>query len=143
MQNNTIGNVIALDVGDARIGVAVGHTIARLPHPLGIINSQPLTDAIVAIKYTIMAQQEVTAIVIGMPLSQDGDQTAQSNKVTEFSQVLKNEISLPIYFVDESFSSVDADEYIKQHKIVTKHNDSIAACLVLQRYFDMQGQVYA
>ncbi len=143
MQNNTIGNVIALDVGDARIGVAVGHTIARLPHPLGIINSQPLTDAIVAIKYTITAQQEVTAIVIGMPLSQDGDQTAQSNKVTEFSQVLKNEISLPIYFVDESFSSVDADEYIKLHKIMTKHNDSIAACLVLQRYFDMQGQVYA
>lgn len=143
MQNNTIGNVIALDVGDARIGVAVGHTIARLPHPLGIINSQPLTDAIVAIKYTITTQQEVTAIVIGMPLSQDGDQTAQSNKVTEFSKVLKNEISLPIYFVDESFSSVDADEYIKLHKIVTKHNDSIAACLVLQRYFDMQGQVYA
>lgn len=142
MQNNSIGNIIALDVGDARIGVAVGHTVARLPHPLGVINTVPLSEAIIAIKYTIQAQQEVIAIVIGMPLNEGGEHTSQSKKVVEFCDVLKKEISLPVYFVDESFSSVDADEYIKLHKLVTKHNDSIAACLVLQRYFDTQEQVY-
>lgn len=142
MQNNNLGNIISLDIGDARIGLAVGHTVARLPHPLGLINSQPVSDAIVAIKYTIQTQQEVIALVVGMPLNQDGGHTAQSKKVKDFCDVLKKEITLPIYFVDEAFSSVDADEYIKQHKIVTKHNDSIAACLVLQRYFDTQEQVY-
>ena len=139
----SIGNILALDVGDARIGIAVGHTIARLPHPIGVIHSTPVSDAIVAIQYTINTQQEVIGIVVGMPLNQDGQQTAQSKKVTEFIETLKKDISLPIYFVDESFSSVDADEYIKVHKLSTKHNDSIAACMVLQRYFDAQEQAYA
>lgn len=142
MQNNSLGNIIALDVGDARIGVAVGHTIARLPHPLGVIAAQPLSEGIIAIKYTIQTQQEVVAIVVGVPLSKKGEHTTQSKKVVDFCDQLKKEVSLPIYFVDESFSSVDADEYIMQHKIVTKHNDSIAACLVLQRYFDTQEVVY-
>jgi len=142
MLNNQLGNIIALDVGDARIGVAVGHTIARLPHPLGVISSQPVAEAIVAIKYTIQTQQEVIALVVGMPLNDNGQPTAQAKKVQDFVNILKKDISLPIYFVDESFSSQEADEYIKLHKIETKHNDSIAACLVLQRYFDMQEVIH-
>jgi len=142
MQNNKIGNILALDIGDARIGIAIGHTIARLPHPLGVIPAQPISDAIVAIRYTITAQQEVISIVIGTPLNENGEQTAQAKKIEAFVSTLKKDISLPIVYVDESFSSVDADAYIAQHKLSTKHNDSIAACMVLQRYFDMQEQAY-
>ena len=143
MQVSSQGNIIALDVGDARIGVAVGHTIARLPSPIGVIHTQPIDEALAALQLTIRTQQEVVALVVGMPFNQDGNDTPQSKKVKEFIALLKTQTTLPIFTVDESFSSQEADSYIKQHKITSKHNDAIAACLVLQRFFDEQESAYA
>ncbi len=130
----TEGVVLGLDLGQSRIGVARAHTVARLPEPLDVIDikkQDPIKSVIESIKST-----NADLLVVGLPLLESGDDSAQTTKVREFMKQLAELTSVPHVFVNEAYSSQDADDYIKRTGTHFVNNDSVAACIILERYFE-------
>lgn len=126
-------NILGLDVGEKRIGMALANVIARLPSPHGVIANND--DSVDTIK-KIIAENDVKHLVIGLPRNQSGQETAQSKYARDFALKL-NEIELPITFSDESLSSKRAEELQKNSKnrSVNQPIDDLAACFILEEFF--------
>ncbi len=139
-QNNSSEpvEVLGLDIGDARIGVARANTMARIPQSLGVV---PTPDAIERIQ-GLVSQTQAQLLVVGLPIGQHGQLSAQAQSIVKVVQALKVATGLPCVMVDESYSSKEADAYLQQNGNKTaSHNDDIAACIVLDRYFKEGGRV--
>jgi len=135
MQNNMVeGVLLGLDIGLSRIGVARVHTIAKIPEPLPLIDVKkhdPIKSVVEVIKQT-----DAELLVIGLPLLKSGDDSEQTIAVRNFVDDLKKFINVPYVFVDEAYSSQDADDYIKRSGLKLVSNDSVAACIILERYLE-------
>lgn len=133
---------LALDVGDKRIGLAVGNDTARLARPHSILQRQSKRADFIAIARVV---QEVGAdrLLVGLPYNMDGSEGPQAHRVRNYARQLQASLSLPLDFVDERLSSFAADEIIQQNrprKSSSKkvHNDDIAAAVFLQAFLDQQ-----
>jgi len=104
-----MARLMALDVGDARIGVAVCDPTGFLASPYTTIyvsrDEQQNWEAI----QRLLEETEAEGIVIGLPISLDGQIHAQGQKVQAFAERLLPHISVPITFWDERLSTVEAE----------------------------------
>ena len=132
---------IGLDVGDVRIGVAKCDPLGILATALEVIDRN-ITNPIERIK-DILKDEGTKKIVIGMPKSLDGTKKRQVEKVEEFVDELKKNIpDLEIIFVDERYTTSEAERYLKNYskkngKERRKVVDMVAATIILQNYLDM------
>lgn len=133
MQNHSFGSVLALDIGDKRIGVARASLIARLPEPLEHLDND---DQVALHLQKLIDAHQITVLVVGIPRNASGEETAQSQKIRDITAEITKDVSIPLHFVDESLSSVRADEYLSGSKSKASQ-DSIAACYILQQYLDI------
>jgi len=126
----TNSSVLALDVGDRRIGVAIAHLTSRLPEPWGVIARDD--SSIEAIK-ALAAEQHAIALVVGLPRGMEGQETAQTRQVRQFVNELKKTLRLPIYMQDEALTSIKAEEELRNKGIrYTKEAvDELAATYIL------------
>lgn len=126
-------NVLGLDIGEKRIGMALANVIARLPSPYGVISNDE--NAVKSIMQAI-DDNEVKHIVIGLPRNQSGEETAQSKFARDFAQKL-NGIELPITFSDESLSSKRAQDLQStiRERDANQPIDDLAACFILEEFF--------
>ena len=123
--------ILGLDVGDKRIGAAIASTIARLPRPLDhLINTSEVMPQIAE----LVRHEGVNKVVIGLPRSLDGQETAQSQKVRQFASELAPHIDCELEFADETLSTVRAEEYLKASKSPGVSADSLAACYILEEF---------
>lgn len=130
--------ILGLDVGSARIGVAVASHAARLPRPVGIIsNDDQVFDTI---KHLSDAE-DAELIVIGLPRNMDGLETKQSKEIREFTAKLEAHTGIETIFADESLSSHLAEDGTHGYKGTAKdkHLDDVAACLILEEFFNDLG----
>lgn len=127
-------SLLALDVGDKRIGVAHGDTAVRLPVPYSTIDVDGLE--IERLK-EIIAELEPSVIVVGLPRNQSGHTTLQTKKVRDFARQLEH-FEIKIVFQDESLTSVLAEKYLKSlNKPYAKAEiDSHAAAIILGDYLE-------
>jgi putative Holliday junction resolvase len=126
--------VISLDVGEKRIGVAVGDREVHIASPLLTIEVDGKEfDSI----KKIVDDQSADTIVVGYPRSQSGDISDQTRYVEHFSERLDG-VASKIVFQDESLTSVIAEQrLIGYKKPYTKADiDSQAAAIILQDYLD-------
>lgn len=126
------GYILALDVGQRRIGAAVASVIARLPRPLDVILADD--QAIPKIKELIKTEG-IELIVVGLPRNLQGEETAQSQSIREFTSTLMDLVQTPIVFADESLSSVRAESLADHPTFKNASSDSLAACFILEEYF--------
>jgi len=126
----TSSSVIALDVGDRRIGVAIARLTSRLPEPWGVIARDDISNE--AIK-ALAAEQLAVALVVGLPRGMEGQETAQTRQVRQFVNELKKTLRLPIYMQDEALTSIKAEEELRNKGIrYTKEAvDELAATYIL------------
>jgi putative holliday junction resolvase len=133
--------IIALDIGDVRIGVAMSDVIGMFASPLEVIDRNKV-NAVDRIK-KIVEEYKVDTIVAGLPKSLNGEEKMQAQKVREFVKVLTEELGKEIIFIDERYSTVAADRMLNE---TTKKNaiekrkvvDKIAATFILQTYLDIK-----
>lgn len=123
--------IIGLDVGDRLIGVARASTIARIPEPLKAL---PNNGTFSGLLLELIRARGVQKIVVGMPRNMSGELTQQSRKIRGFIDQLSSELTIPVIVVDESLSSLRADEFLSQSKR-QYDQDSVAACYILEEYF--------
>lgn len=129
--------ILALDVGDKRIGVAISDELEISAHSLMTIERGDREKDIGQIK-KLTEDYGVEEIVVGMPVMMDGSVGIQGEKVTRFVEELKRGIEIPISLFDERLSTrfiekilIDADiSRGKRKKII----DKLSAVVILQDY---------
>jgi len=125
---------LALDVGERRIGVAIGDNNVRIAMPFDTIEVDGKELERIA---ALVLDQAVDTVVIGYPRNQSGEATAQTMYVEKFASSLKD-IAPRIVFQDESLTSVLAEQQLKAMKrpFAKGDIDAQAAAIILQDYLE-------
>lgn len=129
--------VLAIDFGEARIGLAISDPDAMLAVPLTTLKRSSDQDAIAQIG-EIVTVEEVERIVIGEPRNVDGSIGDAAKRVQSFRRKLLRTIPLPCDSVDESLTSVEALERLREAGVDPKRHperiDAVAAQIILEQY---------
>lgn len=133
--------LVALDYGEARIGVAGSDDLGILAHPLETVSAQPRDGAMRRIA-AIVRERQAAGILVGLPLRADGEEGSAAGKVRAFAAALRTHLpaGCPIHFQDEYRSTVQAAEHLRSAGKRTKTHrpliDQAAAVVILQDYLD-------
>src|SRR5947209_10512114 len=116
MGTGIMTRLMALDVGEARIGVAVSDSSRFLASPYTTLYvSRDEAQTWTAVQQLIN-EVEAEGLVIGLPISLDGQIHAQGERVQAFAERLKQHISIPLTFWDERLSTVEAQRLLTQRE---------------------------
>ena len=131
--------VMALDVGDKRIGVAISDALLLTAQPRPTLRRKDIRADIEALR--LLAQvNEVDKIVVGQPLHMSGHESPQSKKIARFAEQLHTVLDVPIVFWDERLTSFAAEQHLEELGLNWRqrrqHVDKIAAMIILQNYLD-------
>lgn len=134
--------VLGIDFGHKRIGLAVGQTLTGTANPLKVIqNNQDTLNQL----QQIISEWNIEHIVIGLPLTMDGEEQTVTRQVRNFAGKLKHHSQLPVDFCDERLSSYEAERGFQQQRAQktrkAKHKsnlDAEAAAIILQSWFNQQ-----
>ncbi|MHB1125430.1 MAG: Holliday junction resolvase RuvX [Bacillota bacterium] len=134
--------ILALDIGDKNIGLAISDPFGWTAQPLVTIRRKGLTSDIQHIR-DLVDKHEVTELLVGLPKNMNGTLGPQAIKVQELAKILSNDLGLPATFWDERLSTVaaekallEADTSRAKRKLVI---DKLAAVLILQGYLDSRS----
>jgi len=138
--------LLALDVGDVRIGVAVSDETRTLASGLTTLRSRgPRQD--VRQVAALVREQQAAEVVVGLPLRLDGSAGPQAEKVMAFVERLRRAVPVPVTTRDERLSSVAASERLAEAGVRGSARkaklDQAAACLILQELLDERKAVPA
>ncbi|MEN8204593.1 MAG: Holliday junction resolvase RuvX [Pseudomonadota bacterium] len=126
--------LLGFDFGTQRIGIAVGQSITGTATALCTINSRngkPDWDRITE----LIDCWRPDALVIGLPLHNDGSDSDISKAVRKFMQQLEEHYGLPVHTMDERLSSHTAKQYMKQ-STDKQEIDAVAAMIILQNWLE-------
>ena len=126
-------NYLALDVGRARIGLATGNTIARLSSVLTTVTND---EQVMAQLQTIINEQNIDQLVVGLPRGLDGQETEQTAYARDFAEQLRQSTGLTTHLQDEALTSVKAEQELeKRGKPYQKGDiDALSAVFILEDY---------
>jgi putative Holliday junction resolvase len=119
---------LGIDYGTKRIGIAISDDGGEFAFPKGILNAKTSIQEIAA----LCLKEDIKAIVIGKSVASNGIENDIVPQTEAFKEKLVKEVSLPIHFQQESFSTVEAHRY----QITAGHRDDSAAAIILQRFLD-------
>lgn len=127
-------SLLALDVGEARIGAAIADTAVRIAIPFGAIevDGNELTEIA-----RIVVKEGTSTIIVGYPRNQSGEPTAQTEYVENFASQL-SDMADEVVFQDESLTSVMAEQRLKDRggQYTRGDIDAEAATIILQDYLE-------
>lgn len=132
-----IGTLIGIDFGERRVGVAVGETATGLAHPVAAI-TQPSTEGRLAAIGRLVAQWHPAGFVVGQPKHADGTEHPVARMAARFARRLESRFRLPVAFVDETLSSAEAAQRIREAGGSGRKADvdAHAAAVILQSFLD-------
>jgi putative Holliday junction resolvase len=138
-----LGRVLALDLGERRIGVAVSDEGRAIAMPLMVL-ARTGRDKDVAAIAGLTAEQEATLLVIGLTRNADDSLAPMGERALRLGKRLARVIGIPVAYVDEFETTVQAREAMLEGKAsrATRRNavDKLAAALILRRYLDGLGR---
>lgn len=131
--------IMGLDVGEKRIGIALSDQMGWTAQAHSVLIRNNLEEDLQSI-IKICQENEVTAIVVGLPKNMNGTIGPKAIEVQEFGDILQDRAALPVKYEDERLSTVSAQKLLiaadvsrqKRKKVV----DKIAAATILQTYLD-------
>ncbi len=106
---------LGIDFGIKRVGLAVSSTDGIHAFPL-CTYERTTRQAMFDFLLQTIANEKIEAIVIGLPLSMAGEDTTTTSQVRNFTASLQRRCELPIYFIDETLSSFEAEDYLAHVK---------------------------
>ncbi len=142
------GRILALDVGDRRVGIAVSDETQTLARSLTVLHRRSKAQDFEALA-RLVRQHAVTAIVVGLPLSQEGAEGQQARRIRRYAEALGEALTAqgldtPLVFHDESRSTVTAAEVMiasgRKRRDRRRRLDAVAAAVILQDYLDAKAR---
>jgi putative Holliday junction resolvase len=126
--------IAALDFGKRRIGVAVSDHLGEGAYPLGIVERRSLAADLEEIG-RLLAERQVTRIVVGLPINMDGTEGPAAQAARDFARQVAEHLSLPVELYDERLTSREAEERVgpRSRGKRRKHPlDAVAAAVILE-----------
>jgi len=133
---------LGIDLGEARIGLAISDELGMLAHPLETIHTRETPDPIARIA-EIAGRDKIGIIILGLPRNMDGTYGPAAEKSRSFAEKLRERLPCEIKLWDERLTSVAAQKSLHATGRNTKQSreviDQVAAQLILQGYLDSQA----
>lgn len=134
---------LSLDVGNKRIGVAVGSSEIRLATPLTVVQRTTIEQDASRL-LTCVREYDVDEIIVGLPHNADGTVSEQEALTVKYMDALRSTLALPITFVDERYSTSVAMQQQRTRGLNEKRGratlDANAAAVILQAFLDSVGK---
>lgn len=131
-------NILALDIGEKRVGVALVRAEVRVPVALDTLDRQAndFWQQLAA----VIEEHDIQEVVMGLPRGLDGQETAQTKYVQSFAQEFSSHFPQPIHFQDEALTSVQSENILgASGKPYQKADvDALAASLILSDYLETE-----
>jgi len=132
------GRVLGLDVGDARIGVAISDDDRRMAVPLGTVRTGAPAD--LKSVAALVEEHDVSQVVVGHPLSLSGGAGARAAAAERFAGALRTFLRVPVVMQDERLSTVEAERSLRRAGATSEQRrrvvDRAAATVILQAWLD-------
>jgi putative Holliday junction resolvase len=135
--------VLSLDVGERRIGVAIGDPSGTLASPLTAVKRGTREQDFAAIA-RLVSEHGAGLVVVGLPLSLDGSESVQARITRRYADELGRNVDVPVILWDERFTTAEAEQVLLKTRGARARRrarrsgdlDAIAAALILQSYLD-------
>jgi putative Holliday junction resolvase len=141
--------VVALDVGERRIGLAISDPSGTIATPLRTLTRRGSIASVakmLAVELAALPSEDeaVDAVVIGLPKRLDGRDTDQTPRVRALASALTAQLSIPIVFQDERLTSREAESRLALRERDWRKRkprlDAAAAAVILQDYLDARSR---
>ena len=134
------GKVAAIDLGKARVGIAVSDELGMLAHPRPALDGRNHKKLLAAL-VDLAREEDVERFLVGLPLSLDGEPTHGSRRVVRFCQALADATKRAVELLDERWTTVEAERRLREGGVsdVQAHVDGAAAAILLQQWLDGQS----
>jgi putative Holliday junction resolvase len=131
-----VTRVLAIDLGDRRIGLAISDPSGTIASPAGHVMRRAGKRPPVAEIVEKARQLEATSFVVGLPLDAEGEDTARTVEARRFAASLEMRSGLPVRLVDERYTTAAALRAVREMKGATRGRkgdiDALAATVLLQ-----------
>jgi len=128
-----INNVLGLDIGESKTGVARVNMIARLPQVVATLKND---NNFIPEITKIIKEENIDAMVVGLPRNMNGEETAQTKYVRDYVDNYLKSLKLPIFFQDETLSSKAAEVRLAGSGYKKTDIDAMAAVVILEDYLE-------
>lgn len=135
-----MGRILALDVGDVRIGMALSDPMKIVGSPFDTIVRGKQDEEVFERILGVIRENDVELIVCGLPLRLDGTDTLQTRKVRSFVEELREKTEIEVVLWDERLSTASANRVLIEGNVRREKRkdavDKIAASVILQSYME-------
>lgn len=137
------GTALGFDFGEKRLGIAIGEHMLGIAHPLTTVETEA-TDVRFARIAELIKEWQPSTLVVGLPLSVDGEEHAMTLLSKKFARRLDGRFGIPVVMIDERYTSAEASQSLNEMGIGGRRQkpmlDQVAAQHILQSYFDTLTQ---
>lgn len=135
--------IMALDIGEKRIGVAVSDPGERVASPIAVLPAAEVFQNAPSFR-RLLEDWEPELLVCGLPMTLAGEEGPQAQRIREQAQRIAQAAELPVEFSDERLSSQEAKRSLREKGLSEREMrgkvDMIAACVFLQAWLDARVQ---
>lgn len=135
--------IMALDIGEKRIGVAVSDPGERVASPIAVLPAAEVLQNAPSFR-RLQEDWEPELLVCGLPMTLAGEEGPQAQRIREQAQRIAQAAELPVEFSDERLSSREAKRSLREKGLSEREMrgkvDMIAACVFLQAWLDARVQ---
>lgn len=132
-----MGAVLGIDYGEKRIGLAISTEDKGFVFSRDTINVIDQATSVAAIQ-ELCESENVTEIVLGLPLDQNGDEQEAAQLVRKFGEVVAQRVNMLMNYQDERYSSIQSKQMMREsganEKSMRGKVDQQAAILILETY---------
>ena len=140
------GKVLAIDYGQKSIGLAVSDADRMMAFGRGVLRNVDRDGTLKSV-LVMIDSEDISEVVIGLPLGKIGEETVQTKIIRDFAdelsvQMRESKIEIPVTFLDESFSSFEANNILMKLGVKSedrkKTEDEMAAIVLIHRFIDFR-----
>ncbi|MGD1992891.1 MAG: Holliday junction resolvase RuvX [Anaerolineae bacterium] len=132
--------ILALDVGERRIGVAVSDPMGIVARPVATVERASREEDFAAIN-ALVDKHQAELVVVGLPLTLRGEVGPQAQTIKRYAEALEQELAVPMKLWDERYTTASAEDVLRRRKDAGRRGgkrgiDAVAAAFILQTYLD-------
>ena len=133
---------LGVDVGRARIGLAVADDVLRTARPLEMVRRTSEAAELAALR-RVTGEYEVTRAIVGLPLNMDGTEGPSARLARAYAAKLARELAIPVELFDERLSTFEAEARLRARGLSARGQrsmiDAEAAAVILQGWLDARA----
>lgn len=132
--------ILCIDYGSKNTGIAISDESCALAFPLETVSSNNAIERIVE----IIQEKKITQLVVGLPVNMNDTEGAKAKETREFGKKLERTTGLIPEYIDETLTTYDSEQEMKEHKVKRKKRkaiiDQLAAQKMLQEFLDRKNR---